>query len=131
MFTITVSFKPTGSNTEAIAELIRLLAELENSGTTELNPEPGENSVETVVKSTKPRKVRVYTDEQKAAFRARMVAAREAKANATGSKPVEPNPVKAEGSKKPSQSNQVAKLSTKVSTMPRTGRKMVAKAAAQ
>src|SRR5690242_14051658 len=90
MFTITVSFKPNGSNTEAIAQLIKLLAELENSGTTEPNSESGASLVGTEVKSTKPRKTRVYTDEQKAAFRARMVAARAAKANPTGSEPVKP-----------------------------------------
>src|SRR5688500_1406742 len=88
MFTITVRFKPHGSNAEVIAQVIRLLAELESSVTTEPKSDPTANPVETEVKSTKPRKVRVYTDEQKAAFRARMVAAREAK-EAAKAKPVE------------------------------------------
>jgi hypothetical protein len=97
MFTITVSFKPNGSNAEAITQVIKLLAELENSVTTEPNSDPTAKPVETEAKSTKPRKVRVYTDEQKAAFRARMVAAREAK-EATKATPVEP--VKIAGTKK-------------------------------
>ncbi len=96
MFTITVSFKPNGSNTEVIAQVIKLLAELEIS-TAEPNSDPVANPVQTEVKSTKPRKIRVYTDEQKAAFRARMVAAREAK-EAAKATPVEP--AKISGTKK-------------------------------
>ena len=97
MITVTVSFKPSDSSAEVIAQMVKLLAELENSVTTEPNSDPVANPVQTEVKSTKPRKVRVYTDEQKAAFRARMVAAREAKENAKAT-PIEP--VKIAGSKK-------------------------------
>jgi len=130
MITVTVSFKPNGSSAAVIAQVVKLLAELENSATTDPNLETGASPVEPEVKSAKPRKVRVYTDEQKAAFRARMVAAREAKGNASGSKPVEPvkkdktqpvEPVKIHGSKK----------LVKVSMMPRTGQKVGAKPAAQ
>ena len=97
MITVTVSFKPSESSAEVIAQMVKLLAELENSATTEPNSDPVANPVQTEVKSTKPRKVRVYTDEQKAAFRARMVAAREAK-EAAKATPVEP--VKIAGTKK-------------------------------
>ncbi len=38
MFTITVSFKPSGSNAEVIAQVIKLLAELENSGVNRAKP---------------------------------------------------------------------------------------------
>ena len=133
MITLTVSFKPSGSSAEAIAQLVKLLAELENSATIEPNSESGSSSVETEVKSAKSRKVRVYTDEQKAAFRARMVAAREAKKGTDQSTPTAPvkkvetqpvEPVKNHGSKKLVKSN-------KVSMLPRTGQKVGAKPAAQ
>jgi hypothetical protein len=117
MITVTVSFKPSESSAEVIAQMVKLLAELENSVTTEPKSDPVVSPVEAEVKATKPRKVRVYTDEQKAAFRARMVAAREAKETAKA-KPVEP--VKIAGSKK------LIKP-----PMPRTGHKVKASPAAQ
>ena len=134
MITISASFKPNEASAEVIAEVVRLLSKLDAghvSASTgeEINGEGG--VVVTKAKEAKPRKVRVYTDEQKAAFRARMIAAREAKAKATD-KPVEPakddvkpvEPAKVHGSKK------LLKPS-KVSMMPRTGQKVGAKPAAQ
>ena len=53
MITVTVSFKPSESSAEVIAQMVKLLAELENSVTTEPNSESGSNSVEVEVKSIK------------------------------------------------------------------------------
>lgn len=115
MTKIMVSFEFDGD----VAQITKLLSGLENPMAAVTNVEP--------VKVVKPRKIRVLTDEQKAAFRARMIAGREAKAIANGSKPVskpEPKvePVVASAPVKP-----VAKpkLLTKV-PMLRTGRKVKA-----
>jgi hypothetical protein len=63
MTKITVSFEFEGSNAELIAQVANLLHE-----------------PVAIEKVAKVRKVRVMTDEQKAAFRARMIAGRAAKA---------------------------------------------------
>jgi len=149
MITVTVTFKPSESSAEVIAQMVKLLAELENSVPTEPNSESGSNPVEVEVKSAKPRKVRVYTDEQKAAFRARMVAAREAKAKAMEDTEID---AKAEGdlekklaiagAKPISKSNAkkqtigqkalIAKKSKSIKLpMPRTGQKVKSSPAAQ
>jgi|WetSurMetagenome_2_1015567.scaffolds.fasta_scaffold903161_1 hypothetical protein len=134
MITISASFQPTDANAELIAQVIKMLSKLDSghvpaSTGEEIKGDGG--IVVTKGKVAKARKVRVYTDEQKAAFRARMIAAREAKAKATD-KPVEPakddvkpvEPAKVHGSKKLIKAN-------KVSTMPRSGQKVAAKPAAQ
>jgi hypothetical protein len=148
MFTITVSFKPNASSADVIAQVIRLLAQLENPVVTpEPNLEQGGSSVETGSKSAKPRKVRVYTDEQKAEFRARMIAAREAKAQAKENAAIDAKadedlekklamagakPISGSNAKKPirGQMALIVKKSIKP-PMPRTGHKMKASPAAQ
>jgi hypothetical protein len=149
MITVTVSFKPNGSSAEVIAQVVKLLAQLENSVITEPNPDPTANAVETEVKATKPRKTRVYTDEQKAAFRARMVAAREAKAKAKEDAEIDAKvevelekqlaiagtePVSKSHAKKPTR-GQMALIPKKSKSikppMPRTGYKVKASPAAQ
>jgi regulator of protease activity HflC (stomatin/prohibitin superfamily) len=148
MITVTVSFKPSGSSAEVIAQMVELLAELENSVTTESNSESGSNSVEVVVQSAKPRKVRVYTDEQKAAFRARMVAAREAKAQAQENAEIDAQaeadlekklalagakPISGSNARKPTigQKALIAKKSKSIKLpMPRTGQKVKSSPAA-
>ena len=134
MITISASFQPTDTNAELIAQVVKMLSKLDSGHVTASTGEDiqGEGGmVVTKGKAAKTRKVRVYTDEQKAAFRARMIAAREAKAKGTDKpvehlktdvKPVEP--AKVHGSKK------LLKPS-KVSMMPRTGQKVGAKPAAQ
>jgi hypothetical protein len=149
MFTITVSFKPNASSADVIAQVIRLLAQLENPVTTEPNFEQGGGSVETGSKSAKPRKVRVYTDEQKAAFRARMIAAREAKAQAKEAAEVDAKaeedlekkvalvgakPISGSSAKKPNRGQMalIPQKSKSIQTpMPRTGQKVKASPAAQ
>lgn len=138
MITISASFQPNDANAELIAQVIKLLASLDTghlpaSTSGEIQGEGG--MVVTKGKVAKTRKARVYTDEQKAAFRARMIAAREAKKAAGGSTPTEPEkvetksvePVKVHGSKKLVK----ATSSAKVSVLPRTGQKVGAKPAAQ
>lgn len=147
MFTITVSFKPNIASADVIAQVIRLLAQLENPVTTEPYSNQGGSSVETGSKSAKPRKVRVYTDEQKAEFRARMIAAREAKAkenaaiDAQAEEELEKQlamagakPITGSIAKKPSRGQMalIPKKSKSIQTpMPRTGHKVKASPAAQ
>ena len=149
MITVTVSFKPSDSSAEVIAQMVKLLAELENSVPTEPNSESGSDPVEVEVKSAKPRKVRVYTDEQKAAFRARMVAAREAKAQAMEDTKIDAKaegdlekklalagakPIPGSNAKKPSKGQMalIVKKSKSIKLpMPRTGQKVKASPASQ
>jgi len=124
MITLTVSFNPSKSNAEAIAEAIKLLAGIDAGYPSVPSIETIQGNGVNVKAAKKPRKVRVYTEEEKAAFRARMVAAREAKqvAKDAESKPVE----------KPKVAGSKAKTSSKkVSTMPRNGQKVQAKPPAE
>lgn len=136
MITVTVSFKPSESSAEVIAQMVKLLAELENSATTEPNSESGVHSVDSEVKPTKTRKVRVYTDEQKAEFRARMVAAREAKAKTKEDAEIDAKaePISKSQAKKPNRGQMaliVKKSKSIKAPMPRTGHKVKASPAAQ
>jgi hypothetical protein len=81
---VTVSFDITEVEiVELLKQLIRSLdPELKNMGM--IDPKPA--------KIAKPRKVRIYTDEDRAKFRARMVAAREAKLAKENK--LEPQPIK-------------------------------------
>jgi hypothetical protein len=115
MTKITVSFEFEGSNAELIAQIANLLHE-----------------PVAVEKVAKVRKTRIMTDEQKAAFRARMIAGRSAKALAENSKAVtkpEPKvePVVISAPVKPvAKPKQVTKV-----PMLRTGRKVKARPSAQ
>jgi len=120
MITLTVSFKPDGSNAEVIAQVFNLLAGLENSVAHEANTEE---------KQKKTRKVRVYTDADKAAFRARMVEAREAKAKAKQDADVD---TKADSDlDKKSVEVETELVTTIKPVMPRTSRKVGAKPSTQ
>jgi len=110
---ITMSFEFEGTNDEVLAQISTLLQE-------------------PTAKVKKTRKTRIMTDEQKAEFRARMVAGREAKAKAAEKPIVETKPVEVEVEPvKPDKSVSKPKPSSKaVPPKPKTGRKAKEKKAA-
>ena len=120
MTKIMVSFEFDGD----VTQITKLLSGLDNSMVAVANVEP--------VKVVKPRKIRVMTDEQKVAFRARMIAGRAAKALANGSKSVSKPEPKAEPAftTTPVRPVAISKPLTKV-PMLRTGHKVKAKPSAQ
>ena len=123
MITLTVSFNPNESNAEILAQVVRLLAGIEANYHPSNANEAG--MVVEEVKAKKPRKKRVFTEEQKAEFRARMIAGRKAKeAESKAAEEESDNLKKVNGSTKLSMPESKA-------PMPRTGKKLEAKPAAE
>ncbi|HSG42429.1 MAG TPA: hypothetical protein VLA72_04670, partial [Anaerolineales bacterium] len=124
MITLTVSFNPNDANAEIFAQVVRLLAGIESGQSSATISNDESNTAETK-KVKKPRKKRVYTDKQKAEFRAQMVAGREEKEAARKATEEE-----TEESKKVNGSTKLSIPESKAPT-PRTGKKVEAKPAAQ
>jgi len=128
MITLTVSFNPSKSNAEAIAEAIKLLAGIDAGYPSVPSIETIQGNGVNVKVAKKPRKVRVYTEEEKAAFRARMVAGRKAKeAEQKAAESKSDKPSKVSGSKKLAKTEK----SSSETPMPRAGRKVEANPGAE